>query len=197
MKNRHYEKLAQREKAPILFDTGSPLCQSFSNGLRQCAYQQRLWPEVAYETQNQHCTALLNIVAERLNALEIEEKTVDTGDVNITVSHENSTKSNWDWDLDNGVIAIKTPVTNWTDFGLGYGCGMSGYLVLIAFQWLVAKLYFFITKRFNRMIHRVQNPVPFAFVRGAPTRLPEGIPARATPPPTQSGRDSQTVPASV
>ena len=198
VKNRHYEKLAQRNKAPILFNTGNPLCHSFSTGLQQCAYQQEMWPAVSYETQNQHCTALLNIVAKRLELLEFErEKTMPINTTNTVNVLGNITEPTWSWNSNNGIVSVKTPATNWFYFGVGYGVGLSGYLVLMMFQWLVVKLYRFMLVKCNRMAHPPQQTAPFAFVRGTPTRLPDGVSIRTSSSPIPTDRDEQTIPAAV
>ena len=168
VKNRHYEKLAQREKAPILFNTASPMCQSFSQGLQQCAYHQDKWPTVWYETQNQHCTALLNIVASQLEALNPPETTTSVTTTTVVPSeHVNDTS----------YITSSMPVNDWFDFGLGYGFGLSGYLILLMVRYLCRRLYDCISFRSTGTVPQLPVRAPFAFVRGAPSRLPAVISA--------------------
>lgn len=160
VKDRHYEKLAQREKAPILFDTASPICKSFSQGLQQCAYNHEKWPTVWYETQNQHCTALLNIVATRLETMQL---------VDVTVSPSTPTTEVVTQMVTNDKAAL---VTSWYDFGLGYGLGMAGFVLLLFIRWMCKRLYKCLCSRSTGTVTQMPPRPPFAFVRGAPARLP-------------------------
>ena len=161
MKNRHYEKLAQREKAPILFNTASLMCQGFSQGLQQCAYNQDKWPTVWYETQNQHCTALLNIVATQLESLAPMEPELMSPQTTTPLVSTTSP-----------VTTSGLPIDHWFEFGLGYGFGLFGSLLVMLLRWLCRRLYHYRQSRSQGSTAQLPARAPFAFMRGTPTRLP-------------------------
>lgn len=187
LKDRHYEKFAEREKTPKLFDTASPLCSSFHKGLQQCVYNQASWPTVWFNSQNQHCTALLNIVTQKLDNLE-SELLQSQGLKDPTSSFNSSSHAA----VTDGVF-ITTAIDDWFDFGVGFGFGILGYLLLSLLKFLCRRSLTFLTE----YCRPVPSRAHFSFVRSTPTRIPSNLTAvtdtRTVVPRTNRNLDLSTV----
>ena len=175
------------------------MCQTFSTGLRECAYQQKTWPKVHYDTQTQHCVALLNIVAQKLETMETQLEGFDTAFTsdNNTEAHSGGTTVKPNITSSDSMYTLKVPITNWVDFGIGYGFGITGYLILMFLKWAIMEVCTILHRNCCRIVNQVQAPAPFAFVRGVPARLPEGLPPRANGGRSRSNRNNQVLPAEV
>ena len=188
VKTRHYEKFAQREQAPKLFDTSNPMCAVFNQGLQECAYNQAAWPTVWFSEQNQHCIALLNIVTHELELLErpdilpvLPSNTTSPefkvhSKSSVTVHNNNTLGINTTAPLFDRLESIAEQ-SDWFGFGVGLGCGIIGYVVLVILRYCIQNVPALVSKIYRSVWLRLGDPpqVQFAYVRGAPARIDQQI----------------------
>ena len=155
------------------------MCSVFHKGLQRCVSNQASWPTVWYDTQNQHCTALLNIVTQKLD--DLEESILSSAVTTKPEVNSSSTVATQTVNTTEGDSVSSNPdfiISEWTDFGIGFGFGLIGYLILTGLKHLCHRGLNLIVDRCDRFLTRTTQPCnKFAFVRGAPAKLPNELAA--------------------